>query len=474
MAQRLCRATREPFMAGPSKELNMGVWEFALTMALFSGAISASAQDASAAGESYGLAVATDRPDALYHVGEKATFKMTLTKGGVPADGEVEYVFTLDGSYELGKGKVKISSGVGTVTGTLGEPGFLRCDAMFAAPDGTEVTAAAAAGFDPLAIKPSMPVPDDFDAFWAEQKGKLAAVPARPVLTPIGTGDDKLEGFDLQMDCPGGSPVSCYYVRPAKAAPHSLPAYLHVQAAGVRTSHVTPAAKAAQLGMIAIDLNAHGLPNGQSGEYYKALYDGRLKDYEHAGSNDREKCYFLGMFLRMERAMQFLMEQPEWDGRVLIVEGGSQGGAQALVAAGLEPRVSAVVAMVPALCENTGKVNGWPRFVRPDRGPVDQAVFKASRYFDAMNFVTRGNAEYFVGVGFIDGSCRPTSVYAMYNNIKGRKTIVNAPLTGHDTTPEQDAASEAFKADHIARSRAAVRPAAPRASAAPPAAGAPR
>ena len=33
------------------------------------------------------------------------------------------------------------------------------------------------AGIDPLKLKPSLPVPADFDTFWATQKKQLAAVP---------------------------------------------------------------------------------------------------------------------------------------------------------------------------------------------------------------------------------------------------------------------------------------------------------
>ena len=38
---------------------------------------------------------------------------------------------------------------------------------------------------DPLLIKPSLPVPDDFEAFWRAQKQKLAAVPLKAHLTPV-------------------------------------------------------------------------------------------------------------------------------------------------------------------------------------------------------------------------------------------------------------------------------------------------
>ena len=36
------------------------------------------------------------------------------------------------------------------------------------------------------------------------------------------------------------------------------------------------------------------------------------------------------------RAVEYLSERPDWDGRTIVVTGGSQGGLQALVAAGLD------------------------------------------------------------------------------------------------------------------------------------------
>jgi cephalosporin-C deacetylase len=40
------------------------------------------------------------------------------------------------------------------------------------------------------------------------------------------------------------------------------------------------------------------------------------------------------------RAIDVLTEQPEWDGRTVAVFGISQGGFQAIAAAGLDPRVT--------------------------------------------------------------------------------------------------------------------------------------
>ena len=46
------------------------------------------------------------------------------------------------------------------------------------------------------------------------------------------------------------------------------------------------------------------------------------------------------MFVRLARALDFLTTRPEWDGKTLAVIGHSQGGCQALVAGGLDERVT--------------------------------------------------------------------------------------------------------------------------------------
>ena len=72
---------------------------------------------------------------------------------------------------------------------------------------------------------------------------------------------------------------------------------------------------------------------------------------------------------------------------------------------------------------------GWP----------DAKVLETSRYFDAMNFAARTKADALVSVGFIDGICRPTSVYAAYNDLPGKKEMLNKPLMNHAVAPEWDA-----------------------------------
>jgi cephalosporin-C deacetylase-like acetyl esterase len=406
----------------------------------------------------YELKVATDRPDAMYKQGENVKFQVTLLK-------DKQEVHQGDVSYRLDKdtmnpqlGKLSLSQEPTVISSKLDEPGFLRCVVTYKVDAETTLTTVAAAAIDPLQIKPSLPVPDDFDEFWDEQKQKLAAIPINPRLTPVAAPgkDASIECFDVQLDCVGDMPVSGYFARPAKAAPKSLPAILSVHGAGVRSSVLGSAVGGAKLPALSMDINAHGIPNGQPDDFYAELTGGKLKDYRYAGRASRDTCYFLGMYLRLIRAIDFLCSQPEWDGKVLIVRGTSQGGGQSIVAAGLDPRVTAFAAGVPAMCDHSGKVvnrvNGWPKLVAtgPD-GKPDARILSSSRYFDAMNFATRTKAQAIVSVGFIDSVCPPTSVYAMYNNLPGKKEIINEPHMGHGGTPRVAEAFNKMIAEHIQR-----------------------
>ena len=378
------------------------------------------------------LQVTTDRTDATYKVGDTATFTIESSQ---PA--EVTLVFSKDGVQPQPVKKVTLTGGKLSLTDKLDEPGFLQLRATSG-----KATAVAAAAYDPLQIKPSMPVPDDFDAFWTSQKAALAKVPLKSTLTPVETAVKGVEAFDLQVECLGGKPVSGYFGRPKGAKPKSLPAVLHVHGAGVRSSGLGSVSWALnEGGMLSLDINAHGIPNGKPAEFYTALQNGVLKDYRAHGNKDRETVYFKGMFLRLIRAIDFLTGQPEWDGKTLIVYGSSQGGFQALAAAGLDSRVTFICAGVPAGCDHTGsqanRVNGWPKIVPngPD-GKPDPAALQASRYFDCVNFATRAKCKgAAVTVGFIDTTCPPTSVYAAYNALTLPKTIHFDTLAGHTNTP---------------------------------------
>jgi len=294
-------------------------------------------------------------------------------------------------------------------------------------------------------------VPADFDSFWAAQKKQLAAVPVNARLTPVKQAMAGVAAFDLQADSVG-APVSGYFAKPEGAKPKSLPIILTVHGAGVRGSSLGGATSWAKQNFLAMDINAHGLPNGQPDKFYSDLAAGALKDYRTRGRESRDTVYFRGMFLRLVRALDFLTAQPEWDGKTVVVSGASQGGYQAIVAAGLDPRVTFLAAGVPAGCDHTGstvnRISGWPKFIATGEQPP-ASVVEAVRYYDAMNFATRTKAGAVFTVGFIDVTCPPTSVYAAYNNISGKKSIHNDPDAGHTSTAKAGTAIRNAITQHL-------------------------
>ncbi len=263
-------------------------------------------------------------------------------------------------------------------------------------------------------------------------------------------GTDRDKGYsceDIEINCNGPKPARGYFAKPEAASPKSLPAVLLVHAAGVKgswcRSEPSNALKYAKMGALCFDLNAHGMLNDQPDSYYSDLENGELKNYWLQGLNSRDNIYFRGMYLRLLRTIDFLTKQPEWDGKRFLVIGESQGGGQALVAAGLDHRVSAVVAIVPAMCDwlapLAGRMGGWPQPFESDS--LKKELLKTLPYFDAANILVGCKATMLVEIGLIDMVCPATSVYAAVNQAQGQKFIYPVPYRPHHQ-PEGDLAKK--------------------------------
>jgi cephalosporin-C deacetylase len=410
----------------------------------------------------YSVEVKTDREDAIYKVGEQAVFSISVRQGDriVSGAGIVKFVFDdFLNSKGFANGEGSPDEDPTEIREGLNQPGFLRCLVTYTPKEGKPVRSVASAAFSPEKIGLSLPVPDDFDDFWKEQKRQLAEIPLDPQLTAVDQADASIECHDVQTSCLGGAPVSGYFAKPKDATAKSLPAILWVHGAGVRGSSRGNAVKGAQADMLSMDINAHGIANGKPASFYSDLSAGRLKYYRYAGRDNRNTTYFRGMFLRIVRAIDFLTAQPEWDGKHVVVIGHSQGGGQSLVAGGLDERVTMIAPGVPAICDHSGRaagrINGWPKLVPngPD-GKPDPQILEAARYIDAVNFATRCRANAIMSVGFIDSVCPPSSCYAAYNALAGTKSVINEPLMGHAAPAHIHEAFFARVLQHVGRAPA--------------------
>ena len=292
---------------------------------------------------------------------------------------------------------------------------------------------------EPEKLKPGAKCPKDFDAYWDNLKKSLNALPW-DIKTAVILGTESDYGYsceDIEVNCLGPKPVRGYFAKPEKAAPKTLPIVLLVHAAGVKGSWCRSepgnALAYAKIGTLCFDLNAHGMLNDQPENYYTDLENSELKTYWLQGLTSRDNLYFRGMYLRLLRTIDFLTQQPEWDGKRIMVIGESQGGGQALVAAGLDQRVSAVVAIVPAMCDwlasLSGRMGGWPQPYETDASKKE--MLKALPYFDAANILKDSKAIIYTEIGLIDMVCPSTSVYTAINQANGQKIIYTVPYRPH-------------------------------------------
>lgn len=424
----------------------------------------ANAQRAIAA--QYRFTATADRPDATYKPGETVTFTCTLVDAaGKPVDAEVTSVVARDGMIAPTTAKVNPSAtgGTFTATGTMNEAGFLQFEASFLPPGAArKLLARAGVAFDRDRIGPSAPEPADFDGFWRGERARLDAVPMNVRVRPVKSKEADVELFDVQADVGDGAVLSAYLGRPVGAKAKALPAIVLLHGAGVTSSRQDLVIEFAKSGLLALDFNVHGLPNGQPPAFYAGLRTGELLNYATRGKESRETIYFRGIFARLMRAIDVLAAQPEWDGRRLIASGRSQGGGQAIAAGGLDPRVTCVVAEIPALCDHTGvlvgRACGWPHFfgIQP-RGTPDPKVIEAVRYYDAVNFARRIKAPAYVTVGWTDHLVPPTGVYAMFNALAGPKKMLDLIPLGHVQSPEGNAFVRGSIKEYLAQSDVAAK-----------------
>jgi cephalosporin-C deacetylase-like acetyl esterase len=295
---------------------------------------------------------------------------------------------------------------------------------------------------DPEKFKPGTSRPPDFDGYWNREKKELRSLPLNVKAIPVTEAGEDYMCYDVELNCSGSTPARGYFAKPLSSKPKTLPIVIYFHAAGVSgdwcRSEPENALRYAKMGKgaLAFDLNAHGMLNGQPDEYYLHLEKNDLKDYAQAGLESRSDIYFRGMYLRLIRTLDYLTSQPEWDGKRILVIGESQGGGQALAAAGLDKRVTAVIATVPAMCDWGGSLVGrkgcWPYPFETENNK--EKMLLVLPYFDVAHILKGSRATIVAEIGLIDQTCPSSAVFAALNQAKGKRIIFTVPYRGHHMT----------------------------------------
>ena len=417
--------------------------------------------------QDYTMDFKMNHPDGIYRTGETIVVSAQLLEDGKPVTNKLlRYVLSRDVTH------IKTVDGPAdapvTIETTLDHPGWCKVLAVGMDQNKKMLTGTVngkpknalfdiGAMVDPLDLKQGAPTPEDFAAFWERQKAELKRIPMDVKYKPVPSTPEYRKVNFVTINCGEGiRPVEGIMHIPANAKPKSLPILLHVHGAGVHNpsdpqwAPPIPGGSAIKWPVIFFNLNAHGIPNDQPKSFYTELREGELKAYPFINSTNCETYYMKGMILRLIRALEFLKTLPEWNGKDIVVGGGSQGGAQALFAAGADSQVTEIYADVPAMCDHGGTLvdrqAGWPGLYFRENGkimvkqdydrknakPGSEAMVQTAGYFDAANFARQIRCKTYIRTGGVDGVCPPTSVFAAYNAIPStNKEIDFAPLGAH-------------------------------------------
>jgi len=424
---------------------NASVWfarSFALLLALLGPGVGAQERTGAVR-----VQVTPNRGDWTYQTGADVLFRVQVLRDGHP-------VPSTSVRYELGpemlaatekRTVVAPPEGLTIKAAGLKEPGFLRLVA-YAEVDGKTYRGLATAGFEPLKILPTIEDPKDFDEFWRTGKEALAKLPidARLTLLPeLSTATVNVYHVNLQnigAELIGSSRL--YGILAEPKAEGRYPALLNVPGAGVRPYR--GAVELAEKGLITFQIGIHGLPVNLDTAVYDGLRAAGLAGYSVFNLDNRERYFYRRVYLGAVRANDFLTSLPKWDGKNLVVWGGSQGGALSIVTAALDERVKGLAAAYPAISDTTGyafgRAGGWPHMFRSDSkesGHRSAEKLRTMQYYDVVNFARRLRVPGLYTWGFNDETCPPTSMFSSYNVITAPKKLLLALETGHAQTPEQ-------------------------------------
>lgn len=383
--------------------------------------------------------VQPNHADWNYRLGEEAVFKVAVLKDGCPLPmvkvnieaGPVMYA-------DVKRNGVVLKDGTTTWKATMKTAGFYRLK-VTALVGSKTYDGLCTVGYAPETLQPTDNCPADFDQFWrsAYQEACKYPLDARRRLLPERC-TERVKVYEVSFN--GMRPGSRIYgiLCIPTAFEGKRPALLRVPGAGVRPYQGD--VQMADRGAITLEIGVHGIPVTMPQQVYDDLLNGALNGYWEANLDNRDQMPYKRIFVGALRAVDYLTQLPEWNGKELGVTGSSQGGMLSLVCGALHPKVTFIGAVHAALCDHAaslyGKACGWPHYFYYDKKP-DVKKVAVSGYYDGVNFARRLNVPSWFSFGYNDEVVPPNSAYATYNVVKAPRNLSIYPATGHFWFPEQ-------------------------------------
>ncbi|HNX35482.1 MAG TPA: acetylxylan esterase [Kiritimatiellia bacterium] len=350
-----------------------------------------------------------------------------------------------DGLVEKGRVPLPLPKGGFVLKTRTAKPGFVCLEANVVTKDGKRVPKnhrwekrvffQGGAGVRPDEI-PMATEPADYDAFWAACLKELDAVPMNAEMKPVTCKDKEVRLYAVRIPCAGPWPVTGYLTIPVKASKENrMPISANYRGAS-QDEQLPP--EGGPHDRISMLINPNGYELGRGTEYVKNFFaEVSEKGYGYGmgpkGNARKETSYWKWCALRAIRYLQWLKSLPEWDGKELVISGGSQGDWQCYHAAAHVPGVTRMNGNGSWGGDWTGQAEHGR--LRSTYRPTDW--FPDMAYFDPVFAAKRITCPVnisFSGLG--DYVSTPASLTLIYRNLKGPKQITYVQGSTHGWRPD--------------------------------------
>ena len=283
-------------------------------------------------------------------------------------------------------------------------------------------------------------VPQDFDVFWDGEVEKVSVLP-----------DYQLEEREFRIPnvkCDEltfkGTRDGLVYARVVlPKSEEKVPAIFHFHGYMGRCWDWTDmlAVTVAGYGVVSMDVRGQ---SGYSQDGLRSPLGNTVKGQIIRGAVEgKEQLFYKDVYLDIYQLVEIVASFPQVAAGQLASYGASQGGALALVAAGLNPRIKRTVAIYPFLSDfrrvleigNTSEAYDelfrYFKFHDPFHETEEQ-IMETLAYIDVKNLAHRIKGEVRMITGLDDDVCYPITQFAIYNRLTCEKSYRIMPEYAHE------------------------------------------
>lgn len=290
--------------------------------------------------------------------------------------------------------------------------------------------------------RPAVKEPEDFDEFWKTTLDEARSFPLDPRFEAVDAGMVHLETCDLTFAGYGGDPIKGWFLLP-KQRSGKLPCIVQYIGYGGGRGFAYDWLPWACAGYATLVMDTRGQGSvwrkGDTGDPEPTGTNPQLPGFMTRGILKRETYYYRRLITDAVRAVEAARRHAAVDPERIIVTGNSQGGGLSIAAAGLDPEIHAALPNVPFLCHyrrattitDANPYKEIAQFCHTHRDHEEE-VFGVLDYFDGIHFAKRAGMPALFSTALMDSICPPSTVFAAYNNWRGRKEIKVYSFNGHE------------------------------------------